>query len=426
VRIRLVLLLAAAPAGVVAQLPRALPEAAGMSAPRLKRIRPVLDSAVARGEVAGVVTLLVRDGKVVALDSSGYADREAKTPMRSNAIFRLASMSKAVTSVAAMILIEEGRLLLSDPVSKYIPSFAKQRVAVLSGPDSAPEIRYEPARRGITVRDLMTHRSGITYGFAAGPIAKMYRDSGVTDGIAVDHLTLAMNADRIAGLPLVHQPGTRFTYGLNTDVLGRIIELVSGQPLDRFFEERIFMPLRMHDTFFNTPDAKAGRIATPYNTDEKGELRLMADQVQHVGERLVMGGKGSRGSGMYFSGGAGLFGTAGDYARFLQMLLNGGELEGARILGPRTVALLTRNQHADLATRPEGSGFSLGFGVVLDAGLNGGYDSEGTFSWGGAYGTSFWVDPKERLIGVMMLQNPNVPRSLAARLHNLAYQAIIR
>jgi CubicO group peptidase (beta-lactamase class C family) len=284
----------------------------------------------------------------------------------------------------------------------------------------------EPARRSITIRDLLTHRSGLTYGFADGAVAKMYRDSGVSDGIALDDLTAADNASRIARLPLAFQPGTRYNYSLSTDVLGRVIEVASGLPFDRFLEQRIFQPLGMQDTFFWVPDAQTVRIATPYLTDSTGALTLMAEPVTRR-DRVAMGGKGSRGSRSFFSGGAGLFGTTGDYARFLQMLLNGGRLDAARILGPKTVALLTAtNQLGDLTAKTidAGVGFSLGFSLVIEPGLTGRPVTAGTFAWGGAYGTSFWVDPKERLVIVLMQQNPTMDRRVRDRFLNLVYQAI--
>lgn len=422
-RTAILALLLASP--LAAQLPRALPETVGMSTARLARIGPLLREAVDSAKVAGIVTLVARDGKLVAVDSAGYLDREDRTPMRSQAIFRLASMSKAVTSVAAMILVEEGRLLLTDPVARYIPEFRTMRVAVNPGTDSA---RFESARRGMTVRDLLTHRSGITYGFADGPVARMYRDSGVSDGIALDNLTNAENARRIARLPLVSQPGSRYNYSLSTDVLGRVVEVASGLAFDRFLEQRLFQPLRMDDTFFWVPDDRTARIATPYLTDSTGALTLMADPIARRGN-VAMGGKGSRGSQRLFSGGAGLFGTTGDYARFLQMLLNQGELDGVRILGPKTVELLTAtNQLGDLTTKTidAGVGFSLGFSLVLDPGLTGSPTSAGTYAWGGAYGTSFWVDPKERLVIVLMQQNPTMDRRVRDRFLNLVYQAVVR
>lgn len=410
---------------LAAQLPRAVPESVGMSSSRLARIAPLLREAVDSGKLAGVVTLVARDGRLVALDSAGFLDREAATPMRSNAVFRLASMSKAVTSVAAMILVEEGRLLLGDPVSRYLPEFRSMRVLLNPGTDSA---RFEAARRQITVRDLLTHRSGLTYGFADGAVATMYRDSGVSDGIGLDDLTNAENARRIARLPLVAQPGSRYNYSLSTDVLGRVIEVASGRPLDRFMEERIFGPLRMGSTGFWVPDGQLPRIATPYLSDSTGALTLMGDLVTRR-DRITMGGKGSRGSRTLFSGGAGLYGSTGDYARLLQMLLNGGSLDGVRILGPKTVELLTAtNQLADLATKTIGAGvgFSLGFSLVLEKGLSGSPVSAGTFGWGGAYGTSFWVDPRERLVIVLMQQNPTLDGRVRDRFLNLVYGAVTR
>jgi CubicO group peptidase (beta-lactamase class C family) len=416
---------------VAAQLPRALPEAAGMSAARLARIRPVLDSAVARGEVTGIVTMVARDGKLVEVDSAGFADREAKTPMRTTTLFRLASMTKAVTSVAAMLLVEDGKLLLSDPVSRYIPAFREMKVAVVTGPDSARSATYEPARRPITIRDLLTHRSGLVYGFfAQGPVGDAYRAGGVTDGIAApDMPTMAVNVDRLAKQPLTFQPGSDWAYGLSVDVLGRVVEVVSGKTLSDFMRERIFVPLKMPDTFFWVPDDKLSRLAVPYMPDSAGHLVPMESAVQPFDNgRLKMAGKPSRGSKTFFSGGAGLVGTAGDYLRFLQMLANGGELDGARILGRKTVEFMTSSHTGDLKGDPlgPGNGFGLGFLILEDPGKAGEYGSPGTFSWGGIYGTAFWVDPKEHLVGVLMIQRyPNGGR-VSDLFRTLAYQAITR
>lgn len=418
---------AAAP--LAAQLPRALPETAGMSAARLKRIGPALDSAVARGEAVGIVTMVAKHGKLVEVDSAGYADREGKIPMRPSTLFRLASMTKAITSVAAMMLVEDGKLLLGDPVSRYIPAFRQMQVLQLSGPDSGKTTR---ARRQITVRDLLTHRSGLFYGFSdAGPIGNSYRTAGVTDGIATpDIKTMAENVDRLARLPLGFQPGAAWEYGLNTDVLGRVVEVVSGKSLSAFMQERIFGPLKMHDTFFYVPDDKLSRLVVPYMPDSTGRLVPMEHERQPFSEgRLMMAGKPARGSQTFFSGGAGLIGTAGDYVRFLQMLANSGTLDGATLLAPKTVELMTRSHTGDLSGNPlgPGNGFGLGFQVLEDPGTTGEYGSPGLFLWGGIYGTTFWVDPKEQIVGVLMIQRfPTAGARIRAVFRNLVYQALVQ
>jgi CubicO group peptidase (beta-lactamase class C family) len=431
VRPALCTLLLAAAAPLAAQLPHALPESAGMSAARLARIRPALEAAVRDGEVAGVVTMIARNGKLVEVDSAGYADREAGAPMRPATLFRLASMTKAVTSVAAMILVEEGKLLLSDPLSRYIPAFREMRVAVVSGPDSAHTVRYERARRQITIRDLLTHRSGLAYGFGdTGPVGDAYRAAGVSDGIArTDLPTMAENVERLARQPLLFQPGSQWNYGLNTDVLGRVVEIVSGKSLSDFMQARIFNPLQLHDTFFWVPDEQLARVTVPYRPDSAGHLTPMAAEAESFSEgRLLLAGKPTRGSRTFFSGGAGLVGTAGDYLRFLQMLANGGTLDGVGILGRKTVELMTESHTGDLSGAPlgPGVGFGLGFLVVDDPGKTGDYGSPGTFSWGGIYGTNFWVDPKERLVAVMMIQRfPTNGIRVGGIFRSLAYQAIV-
>jgi len=407
---------------------RAIPESAGMSSARLARLAPALQAYVDSGRVAGVVTIVARRGRIVAVDSAGWADREARIPMRSATIFRLASMSKPITSVAALMLVEDGKLLLSEPIATYLPAFRHMMVLITRG-DSARGTRDSlvPAARGITVRDLLTHRAGITYTFADGsPTEPYYLQAGIHDGIAEGEGTIAATVDRIGAQPLAFQPGARWLYGLSTDVLGRLIEVVSGMPLDRFFEQRIFRPLGMRDTYFYVPDDKVTRIAVPYTRDSTG-LRPM-DPVQRIGHLLV-GGRGTRGSRTYFSGGAGLYSTAPDYARFLQMLLNGGELDGVRLLSPKTIELMTASATEDLTPSPMGPGFGfgLGFEIVRDIGATGNYGTPGQYFWGGAYGSTFWVDPKEQLLGVMMIQLiPRPGLTIAERFQTLAYQAVVR
>jgi CubicO group peptidase (beta-lactamase class C family) len=282
---RLFWLLAVAPALLGAQaLPRTRPELVGMSSARLARLARVLQADVDSGHIAGAVAIVLRRGRVVALDTVGWADRDARVPMRSNTIFRIASMSKAITSVGAMMLVEEGKLLLDDPVSKFLPEFRDQRVLAALG-DSAKGTRDSlvPATRPITVHDLLTHRSGITYVFMDGTSnVGYYRRAGIADGIGGGEGAISAMVEKIAAQPLAFQPGTKWMYGLNTDVLGRLIEVVSGLPFDRFLGERVLRPLGMNDTYFYVPDDKAARIAVPYTVDSAGRLRVM-DTVQRVG-----------------------------------------------------------------------------------------------------------------------------------------------
>ena len=412
-------------------VPRARPEAVGMSSQRLARLAPALRGYVERGEVAGVVTVIARNGRVVAIDSAGFADLDARTPIRSNTIFRIASMTKPVTSVAVMMLVEDGKLLLSEPVSKYIPAFRTMRVATVTPGDSGrpAAASYAPARRQITVRDLLTHRAGLTYSFIdAGPVGDAYRKAGINDGIAEGGFSLTDNTERLAAQPLTFEPGSKFGYGISIDVLGRLVEVVSGKPLDVFFRERIFQPLGMRDTYFYVPDAQLARLAVPYTprTGASG-LRAMAGGFEQFGN-LTLGARDWRGSRTYLSGGAGLFSTAGDYLRFCQMLLNGGELDGVRLLSPKTVELMTVSHTEDLGQNIAGAGadFGLGFAVVDDVGRGGGYGSVGRYSWGGIYGSAFWVDPKEEMVGVMMIQlYPPTGVRIGQTFQTLAYQAIV-
>ena len=405
-----------------AQLPRARPETVGMSSARLARIPAAMRRYVEQGDVVGVVTLVARDGRIVELDSAGYRDKASRSPVGRNTIFRIASMSKPVTSIAAMMLVEEDKLRLDDPVSKYLPAFGKTRVRV--GPDS-----LVPAGRPMTVHDLITHRSGLVYGFSdTSAVGDSYRAAQVTDGIAEGAATEAENVNRLAAQPLAFQPGHEWRYGLSIDVLGRVVEVASGMSLAEFFRRRIFEPLGMHDTGFRVPEEKLNRLATAY-TEDHDSLRPIAASDVFLDGRLPMGrfsGPSSRGSDTFFSGGAGLASTAGDYLRFCQMLLNGGVLDGVRLLSPKTVELMSADATGDL-TNPlgdSGVGFGLGFAIVKDLGATRTLGSPGMLSWGGILGTSFWIDPKERLIGVMMVQQfPNAD-GLRDTFQTLAYQAV--
>lgn len=420
------LVLTALPAPATAQLPRARAEAVGMSSIRLARIPAAMRRFVEQGDVVGVVTMVARDGRLVALDTAGYRDQASRSPMRRNTIFRIASMTKPVTSVAAMMLVEAGKLRLGDPVSKYIPEFGATKVSA-GRPDS-----LVPAERPMTVHDLLSHRSGLVYGFIdTSAIGNAYRAAHVSDGLEPDFSTEAENVTRLAAQPLAFQPGREWRYGLSIDVLGRVVEVASGLSLEEFFRTQIFEPLRMHDTGFRVPDAKLGRLATTYTPDHDS-LRAMADSDAFTDGRLPMGkfgGPGTRGSTTFFSGGAGLFSTAGDYLRFAQMLLDGGKLDGVRLLGPKTVQLMAADATGDLDNPVFGTpgvGFGLGFAVVRDLGASRGFASTGTYSWGGILGTTFWIDPKERLIGVMMVQHFPNNDEIGDVFQTLAYQAITR
>jgi CubicO group peptidase (beta-lactamase class C family) len=375
-------------------LPRARPEAVGLSAEKLARIDELFAKAAREKQIAGSVVLIARKGQVVHLTASGFADVEARRPMTTDTIVRLASMTKPVTSVAAMILVEEGKLRLDDPVSKYVPEFKGQKVLVPAR-DGAEE-KLVDANREVTIRDLLTHTSGLTYAFPgdSSPMAKRYTAAKINFGLTATTEKIGDNVKRLGALPLAHQPGAAFTYGLSTDVLGRVIEVASGQALDEFFRERIFVPLRMTDTSFLPPADKAGRVATLYGLGPDGKVVRRAGAWSYDGSKT------------YFSGGAGLLGTAGDYARFLLMLQGGGRLGGTRLLKPETVKQMTTNQIGDLTVGPLSpmDGFGLGFGVLTERNKGKAAMSVGSYSWGGAYYTSFWVDPRKELVAVMLTQ----------------------
>jgi CubicO group peptidase (beta-lactamase class C family) len=407
-------LIAAVPAHTQVAVAKA--ESVGVSTDRLARVHAAMQGFVDRRQVAGVVTFIARQGQIVQLDAIGVQDIETKRPMKPDALFFIASMTKPVTTTAVMMLYEEGKFLLTDRVSKFIPAFAH------------PKLTTGEARREITIRDLLTHRSGLTYGFSDdGPVGRAYRADGVIDGLKETDETIADNVDRLAKEPLLFEPGSKWNYGLSTDVLGRVVEVASGMPLDEFFRKRILEPLKMGDTFFWVPDGKASRVATLYTDDPGGGLRPLKNG-DKIGNNVV-DGVTTRGSKRYFSGGAGLISTASDYGRFLQMLLNGGELDGVRLLSPKTIELMTVSHTGDLTPSPQGpaAGFGLGFRVITDLGQSQRPASVGSYSWGGIWGTSFWVDPKEKLVGVMMIQRyPTTSVPIADVFQAMAYQAIVR
>lgn len=396
------------------ELPRATPESVGMSSERLSRITAAIERYVEEGRLAGAVTTVLRNGNVVYEEAVGYRDREARAAMTTDAIFRIASQTKAIVSVGIMMLQEEGALLISDPVSRYLPEFRNTTVAVRRE-DGGYDI--VPAARPITLRHLLTHTAGVAYG--SGPGADRWEQAGITGWyFAHREEPIRRTVERMAALPFQAQPGEAFVYGYSTDILGAVIEVVSGKTLDDFLRERIFEPLDMRDTHFYLPPAKRSRLATVYSL--RGELTRAPD-----GAGMEAQGQYVDGPRRSFSGGAGLLSTARDYARFLQMLLNGGELGGVRILSPTTVALMTEN-HIPHIDRGPGMGFGLGFSIRLDVGAAGQPGSVGEFGWGGAYHSTYWVDPEEELVVVYLTQViPAAGLDDQGRLRALVYSSIV-
>ncbi|HUP88093.1 MAG TPA: serine hydrolase domain-containing protein, partial [Longimicrobiales bacterium] len=346
----------------------------------------------------------------------GFRDLEARDSMRANAIFRIASQTKALTTVAAMILQEEGKLLITDPVGKYLPEYQKTKVAI--GRDSG---RYEivDAKRAITIRDLMTHTAGISYG--SGPARELWTQAGINGWYFADRdEPIRETIRRLASLPFDAQPGERFVYGYATDILGVIVEVVSGKPLDQFIAERILKPLKLNDTQFFLPPSKRNRLVTVYSAGKDGTVSRTADD-----GGMQSQGKYVDGPRKSFSGGAGLTSTASDYGRFLQMLLNGGEMDGVRILSRKSVELMLAS-HLSPEKYPEpGNAFGLGFRVLTDLGANGQLGSVGQWGWGNAYHGTYWVDPKEKMIVVYMTQLiPAGSIDDFAKVRALIYQAL--
>ena len=423
-----VLLLLLVSRGLAAQgLPTAPPEQLGLASDRLERIVTLVQDAVNRNEVAGAVTLVARLGRVGHLEAVGFRDIERGTPMETDTLFRIASMTKAVTSVAVMQLYETGALMLTDPVARYLPAFA--RTEVLTPPEGGgAEYTLEPAGRPITIRHLLTHTSGISYRFLSPPsLAPYYLEAEISDGLSQTEGTIGELVDRLAGLPLAHQPGARFTYGLSVDVLGRVIEVITGETLADYMAAEIFEPLGMVDTAFYWEAADAARFASIYRPQGNGIIRLPDAPVVSADRRTIYSSSYPYdGPQTHFSGGAGLSSTISDYARLLQALLNGGELDGARILGRRTVQLMTRDHLAGVGVPDAGQRFGLGFSISGDPGLTGGPRSEGAFGWLGFFNTVYWVDPEEQLVAIIMTQlYPNNQSQLTDKFEVAVYSAIL-
>ncbi len=376
-----------------------------------------MQTAVDSGKIVGAVVLVLKDGKIAYQRAFGYADREAKQPMKVDALFRIASQTKAITSVAIMTLVEQGLVRLSDPASKWMPNLRNAMVATKG--DTG--LVLSPLKRQITIRDLLTHTAGISYGYDS-IVRNAYSAEGLGPSAGFGWYTADKNEpictsmDRVGKLPIVAQPGERFVYGYNTDILGCVVERVSGMSLAQYFSTHIFRRLGMRDTWFFPPESQAGRLAVVYTRGDSALTRA-ADGAKGQGDYIV-------GPRLSYSGGAGLVSTASDYAKFLQMLANGGQLGGARILGPRTVSLMTIN-HVDTLFSRNGMGFGLGFDVLDDPGRAGQFGNAGLYGWGGAYATNYWVDPEEKLVCVFMTQLlPNPGIDLPDRLRAMIYQAV--
>jgi CubicO group peptidase (beta-lactamase class C family) len=392
---------------------------AGLSKERLDRIGQTMQQHIAENRVAGAIGLIARGGKIGYFESWGMMDKESNKPMRKDSIFRIYSMTKAVTGVATMILYEEGRFFLNDPVSKYLPELGGMKVAVEKSDAAGKRVLSHtvPAEREITIRDLLRHTSGLNY---AGPRDEKGDPMFAKAGVMQPGITIEEAVKRVGKVPLVHQPGAIWDYSISQDVLGRLIEVVSGKTLDKFFEERIFKPLGMVDSGFYVPQEKWDRLTTLYTPNPDKTIKRHAGPPQESYKKPAT----------MLMGGAGLVSTAMDYARFCQMLLNGGELDGARILSRKTVELMSADHLGSLPRAGNllgpGVGFGLTFAVNLGPGKNGNIGSEGEYNWGGAAGTRFWIDPKEQMIGVFMIQIlPHTNLIYGAQFKQLAYQAIV-
>lgn len=401
-------------------LQEASPESVGLSADRLERITALMRRNVEEDRLAGAVALVARDGKVAYLESVGMRDRENGEKMTADTIFRIASMTKPITSVAVMMLYEEGHFQLGDPVSKYLPAFENMKV-LNDGKDASSNGTID-AKRPITIRHLLTHTSGLTYHWDPR-VGEQYAEAGINHGLRQDEDPLAHDMENLADQPLVHQPGEAWTYGLSVDVLGRLVEVVSGLTLDEFFRTRIFEPLGMNDTHFYLPKEKVSRLAAVYGPDSNGGLRRLPEGTLGEGAMSVTITYPYERPRHYYAGGAGLSSTVMDYARFCQMLLNGGQLDGARLLSPETVTLMTTDHVGDLKND---SGFGLGFSVVRSLREAGELTSVGTYGWGGFWYTTFLIDPQEHLLAISMAQvYPSGNATLNDRLGILAHQAIV-
>ncbi len=410
-------------------LPSARPEQVGLSSERLDRVGQIFRSEIEKGKLPGAVALVARKGRIAYFESFGLRDPATGAPMTREAIFRIYSMTKPLVSVAAMILLEDGRAVLTDPVSKFLPPLAKLQVSVQKVEPVSGKVTYTmmPAERVMTIQDLLRHTSGLAYGelTANAPVKEAYAKAGLSqpEGLPFDvrGMTPADQVERLATVPLAHQPGMVWEYSLSTDVLGRVVEAISGMTLGRFLEERLFAPLKMTDSGFFVPRDKLGRLAQPFPADPAtGNPIKLIDVTAPPNND---------------SGGAGGVSTAADYLRFAQMLLNGGRLDGVRVLSRGTVSLMTADHlgkidavltPGELLLGTLGYTFGLGFAVRREAGLAGTPGSAGEYMWAGFAGTYFWIDPKEELVGILMTQAPGPSRVYYRKLFKqLVYSAVV-
>ena len=401
-------------------LKEASPELAGVSSERLKRIDKILQEYIDKKWIAGGSAIVARDGKIVYYKALGYDDVQNKTSLKRDAIFRIASQTKAITSVAIMMLYEEGKFLLSDPVSRYIPEYKKQQVLDKFNPADSTYTTV-PARREITIHDLLTHTSGIGYAqIGSKEATAIYAKNGIVGGIGVGNIILADKMKKLGSLPLLHQPGEQWTYGLNTDLLGYLVEVVSGMSLADFFSKKIFEPLGMKDTYFYLPKEKYNRLATLYTEDSLKQVIKAAASFDIKGDFTS---NYPATPGTYFSGGGGLSSTALDYAIFMQMLLNGGEYNSKRILSRASVKMMTVSQY-DKLNWPENK-MGLGFSLSTEKSLAVSPLSPGSFAWGGMFSSSYWIDPKEKIIAQLFLnQYPQSHGEIHDKFKILVYQAL--
>jgi len=424
-------------------LPEGRPDRVGFDPERLERISAFMSARVADGTMVGGMGMIARKGQVIYTDTWGMRDREAGLPMTEDTIFRIYSMSKPITAVALMMLYEEGKFFLSDPVARYIPELAELQVAVSTadggtraasdgtqsrtigtGDQTKLGMTRAPQRQP-TIRDLLRHTAGMTYGvFGNTEVDQKYRELE----LLVDHPNLQDFVSKLGQAPLQYEPGTRWHYSVSVDVQGRLVEALSGMRFGEFLQQRIFQPLGMVDTSFVVPEEKAERFAqlySPKGTPEGTAAWLTRNTATELVVAQEMANRNFRPGATFESGGGGLVSTADDYMRFSQMLLNGGELDGVRLLSPKTIELMTSDQLGDIAFGRPGVGFGLGFAVTVEQAEVGEVGSTGEYNWGGAAGTRFWIDPEEELIGVFMVQSIPHRTRLGSEFKILTYQALV-
>jgi len=396
------------------------PESAGFSSDRLKRIDNVFHEYIDKRWIAGGAAIVAKDGKIVYYKALGYDDIDSKTALKRDAIFRIASQTKAITSVAIMMLYEEGRFLLNDPVSRYIPEYKNQQVLDKFN-DADTTYTTVPVKRDITIHDLLTHTSGIGYAQIGSKEANaIYGKNGIVGGIGVGPIVLADKMKKLGSLPLFHQPGDQWTYGLNTDLLGYLVEVVSGMSLADFFSKRIFEPLGMKDTYFYLPKEKYNRLATLYTEDS---LKLVTKAADVMDINGAFNSNYPKTAGTYFSGGGGLSSTPLDYAIFMQMMLNGGEYNGKRILSRATVNMMTVSQY-DKIDWPDNK-MGLGFSINTEKSMASSPLSPGSYSWGGMFSSSYWIDPREKIVAQLFLNEyPQSQGEIHDKFKVLVYQAL--